>query len=174
MGVPQRRERVFFIALRKDLSPKFMEYVDMFTELPKLELDFNEKKILFEEIYEPNGKGEQSVPPSYGNMWEKRIISEYSMCETTMRTENVVKFFSVKYLHKHKVLNTILGGEKNILYDEKRTLSKKELCKGGSYPLDYNFLDVKTGYLIGMSVPPLMTGKIAEQIYKQWLSKLRQ
>lgn len=36
MGVPQRRERVFFIALRKDLAPKFMENVDMFTELPKL------------------------------------------------------------------------------------------------------------------------------------------
>ena len=50
MGVPQRRERVFFIALRKDLAPKFMEYVDMFTELPKLELEFNEKSILYKEV----------------------------------------------------------------------------------------------------------------------------
>jgi DNA (cytosine-5)-methyltransferase 1 len=172
MGVPQRRERVFFIALRKDLSGHFMEQVDMFTELPKLELKFNEKEIPFKDIYESNAKGEQSIPPSYGNMWDKRIITEYSMNETTMRIEGVDKFFSVKYLHKHKVLNTITGGEKNILYDEKRTLSKSELCKGGSYPLDYNFLNVKAGYLIGMSVPPLMTGKIAEQIYKQWLSHI--
>ena len=52
MGVPQRRERVFFIALRKDLSPKFMELVDMFTELPKLELEFNEKEILFGKVKE--------------------------------------------------------------------------------------------------------------------------
>jgi DNA (cytosine-5)-methyltransferase 1 len=94
------------------------------------------------------------------------------MNETTMRIENVDKFFSVKYLHMHKVLNTITGGEKNMLYDEKRTLSKSELCKGGSYPNDYNFLDVKSGYLIGMSVPPVMTAQIATEIYLQWLSKI--
>jgi DNA (cytosine-5)-methyltransferase 1 len=172
MGVPQRRERVFFIALRKDLAGPFMQQVDMFTELPKIELNFNEKKICFNEIYEKNAKGQQSIPPSYGNMWDQRIESETSMNETTIRIEGVEKFFSVKYIHKNKVLNTILAGEKNILYDEKRTLSKSELCKGGSYPSDYNFLKVKPGYLIGMSVPPLMTGKIAKQIHKQWLSKL--
>jgi len=38
MGVPQKRERVFFIGLRKDI------------DLPKLELSFNEKGILFGEI----------------------------------------------------------------------------------------------------------------------------
>jgi DNA (cytosine-5)-methyltransferase 1 len=172
MGVPQRRERVFFIALRKDLASKFLYWQDMFNEVPKIEMEFNEKPILFKEIYEKNGKGEQSIPPSYGNMWDQKIISEYSMNETTMRIENVDKFFSVKYLHMHKVLNTITGGEKNMLYDEKRTLCKSELCKGGSYPSDYNFLDVKSGYLIGMSVPPVMTAQIASNIYDQWLSKL--
>jgi DNA (cytosine-5)-methyltransferase 1 len=172
MGVPQRRERVFFICLRKDLAQPFLHFADMFTEVPKIELNFNEKKILFKEIYEKNGKGEQSIPPSYGYMWDRKIISEYSMNETTMRIENVDKFFSVKYLHMHKVLNTITGGEKNMLYDEKRTLSKSELCKGGSYPNDYNFLDVKSGYLIGMSVPPVMTAQIATEIYLQWLSKI--
>ena len=172
MGVPQRRERVFFICLRKDLASKFLHWQDMFTEIPKIEMEFNEKPILFKEIYEKNGKGEQSIPPSYGNMWDQKIISEYSMNETTMRIENVDKFFSVKYLHMHKVLNTITGGEKNMLYDEKRTLCKSELCKGGSYPSDYNFLDVKSGYLIGMSVPPIMTAQIATNIHEQWLSKL--
>jgi len=170
--VPQRRERVFFIALRKDLAEPFLYNADMFTVNPKLELEFNERDILFNEIYEKNGIGEQSIPPSYGNMWDKKLINEYSMNETTMRIEGVDKFFSVKYLHKHKVLNTITGGEKNMLYDEKRTLCKSELLKGGSYPYDYNFLNVKPGYLIGMSVPPVMTAQIANQIYKQWLSKL--
>ena len=42
MGVPQRRERVFFICLRKDLAEPFLEYKDMFTQLPKLVLEFNE------------------------------------------------------------------------------------------------------------------------------------
>lgn len=172
MGVPQRRERVFFVCLRKDLAEPFLYQQDMFTVNPKLDLVFDEKEIPFREIYEKNGKGEQKTPPSYGNMWDKKIINEYSMDETTLRVEGVVKYFSVKYLHLHKVLNTITGGEKNMLFDEKRTLSKSELCKGGSYPSDYNFLNTKAGYLVGMSVPPVMTAQIATEIYNQWINKL--
>ena len=44
--------------------------------------------------------------------------------------------------------------------------------KGGSYPLDYNFNKQKVPYLIGMSVPPVMTAQISSNIYDQWLSKL--
>jgi DNA (cytosine-5)-methyltransferase 1 len=172
MGVPQRRERVFFICLRKDLAKDFLYQQDMFTEIPKIEMNFNEKEILFGEIYEKNGKGEQSIPPSYSKYYDLKNLNEYSMDETTIRIDNVQKFFSVKYISKDKVLNTITGGEKNMLHDEKRTLSKKELCLGGSYPKDYNFLTVKPGYLIGMSVPPVMTAQIASNIYNQWLSKI--
>lgn len=28
------------------------------------------------------------------------------------------------------------------------------------------------GYLVGMSVPPVMTANIATEIYSQWLSKM--
>ena len=44
----------------------------------------------------------------------------------------------------------------------------------GTYPLDYNFTEFNTNpvYLIGMSVPPVMTAQIAKQVYEQWLSKL--
>lgn len=31
-----------------------------------------------------------------------------------------------------------------------------------------DFLDVEPGYLIGMSVPPVMTAQIAYQVYLQW------
>ena len=41
MGVPQRRQRVFFIALRNDICSQFMYNVDMFQFAPKLKLDFN-------------------------------------------------------------------------------------------------------------------------------------
>ena len=50
MGVPQKRERVFFIALRKDLATPFMMQKDMFTVNPKLELNFKEPEIPFSEI----------------------------------------------------------------------------------------------------------------------------
>ena len=137
-----------------------------------MKLKFNEPEIIFENIYQKDDLGAQVISPAYQKYWHLRNENEYSMEQTTMRVDNVVKFFSVKYIHKNKVCNTIIGSEKNILFDELRTLSKAELCLGGSYPLDYNFINNKPGYLIGMSVPPIMTAQIATQVHVQWLSKL--
>ena len=58
------------------------------------------------------------------------------------------------------------------LFDEYRKPNKFESCCIGSYPLDYNFHKVQYNYLIGMSVPPVMTAQIAKQVYEQWLSKI--
>ena len=44
MGVPQKRERVFFVAHRKDLP------------YPKLKMDFSSKPIPFSAVREPYGK----------------------------------------------------------------------------------------------------------------------
>ena len=44
--------------------------------------------------------------------------------------------------------------------------------KIGSYPQDYDFTGVQPKYVIGMSVPPVMTAQISNEIYKQWLSKI--
>jgi DNA (cytosine-5)-methyltransferase 1 len=46
------------------------------------------------------------------------------------------------------------------------------LCKIGTFPLDYNFIKNKPIYVIGMSVPPVMTAQIATRIYDQWLAKI--
>jgi DNA (cytosine-5)-methyltransferase 1 len=51
---------------------------------------------------------------------------------------------------------------------KKRRLSNTECKIAGTYPLDYNFKSVEPKYLIGMSVPPVMTAQIANQIYLQW------
>jgi DNA (cytosine-5)-methyltransferase 1 len=170
MGVPQRRERVFFIALRKDLSIPFMEYVDMFTELPKLELKFNEKEILFKEVY--TDYTDRKLSPAIQKLWYDRIDSDNDMGSINERIHGKPTYFGHKFTKMNEVNKTIIAGDNTILYDYPRLINKFELCKVGSYPLDYNFLKLRPEYLIGMSVPPLMTGKIAEQIYIQWLSKL--
>lgn len=171
MGVPQRRERVFFIAMRKDLAPKFMESVDMFTELPKIELEFNEKEIPFKEIYEI-GNTERLLTAKALELWNDRIDTDIDLENISARNGRPNFMFNHKFLKLSKVCNTITSSDNCCLYEEPRYRSKNELCKSGSYPLDYNFLNIKNEYLIGMSVPPLVTAKIAEQIYKQWLSKL--
>jgi len=172
MGVPQRRERVFFIALRKDLAPKFMEPVDMFTQIPKIELNFNEKEIPFKEIFELGNK-ERLLSGKALELWNDRIDTDKDLDNISTRNGRPNFMFNHKFLKLSKVCNTITANDNCCLYEEPRYRSKNELCKCGSYPLDYNFLKLRPEYLIGMSVPPLMTGKIAEQIYKQWLSKIK-
>ena len=171
MGVPQRRERVFFIALRKDLAPKFMEYVDMFTELPKIELEFNEKEIPYSEI-ETQEKGKE-ISKKLKEIFEDLKVGE-SCGNYFRRTIGRETYFNHSKLCPNRPLMTITSNNNSgeFHYSIPNYLSDKELKLAGSYPLDYNFLKLKPKYLIGMSVPPLMTGKIAEQIYKQWLSKL--
>ena len=173
MGVPQKRERVFFIALRKDLASKFLYWQDMFTELPKIEMEFNEKSITFEEIRDYSGNVDRPLKgKEIPKVWSLKKNGDLDMSSTTKRENGKDKFFSYNYIYNHKVLNTITAKDCNVLFDECRFLNNIENKKGGSYPLDYNFLDVKPHYLIGMSVPPIMTAQIASNIHEQWLSKL--
>ena len=171
MGVPQRRERVFFIALRKDLAKPFMEQIDMFTELPKLELDFNEKEIPFKEI-ETNEIG-KPVLKKIKDVFNNILMGE-SCGNFFRRTIGKETYFNYNKAHPEKVLPTIIASPDSgtFHYLHPFFLSDKDLKLAGSYPLDYNFLKLKPKYLIGMSVPPLMTYRIASEIYKQWLQKI--
>ena len=171
MGVPQRRERVFFICLRKDLAPKFMELVDMFTELPKIELNFNEREIPFKEFEDKT---------DFNTLNHLAVSKLWDLClpgNSFSTVHEKGSFFNGSKSDKDRALPTLTanpGGTRGVWhYNIKRPINNLEIKKAGSYPLDYNFLKIKPIYLIGMSVPPLMTGKIAEQIYKQWLSKLK-
>jgi DNA (cytosine-5)-methyltransferase 1 len=170
MGIPQRRERVFFIALRKDLSAPFMFQKDMFTEVPKLELEFNEKKILYKEFK--------------SKIHLKQVKSTYEINCVNNCTETGVPQIEKKSINgkigavgfgfvllDNCVPNTITTGY--VINKEKMCYAtNEELCSIGSYAQDYNFLKLKPNYLIGMSVPPVMTAQIASNIYDQWLSKI--
>ena len=50
-------------------------------------------------------------------------------------------------------------------------MSIQELCSAGTYPQDYDFLNINPNYLIGMSVPPVMMAQVSYQVYLQWLKK---
>lgn len=145
MGVPQKRERVFFIAMRKDLAKPFLHFADMFTEVPKLELNFKEPKIPIKHFAKGVAKKETQ------NYSESR--------------------FGDVMLDVNKPSNTIATDINRYWLDENTLIDKDTVSLIGSYPLDYDHLDFNNPqYLIGMSVPPVMTAQIANQIYKQWLS----
>ena len=174
MGVPQRRERVFFVCLRKDLAKPFLYQQDMFTKLPKLVLEFNEKEISFIEIFTKE-KG-YKAPPSVVKYLD--LCNNGDCCNLYHPKKSFSNYFKIDF---NKVIGTITASlkrsscgyfskfEDNNWYGI--TVNEALLCQ--SYPLDYNFLN-KTDpyYLVGMSVPPVVMAQIASKIYEQWLFKI--
>lgn len=102
----------------------------------------------------------------------KRIKTDKSFGDITQRINGKGSDFNTPIIHSDEVVPTIATKGCEVKYNLPIKLSVSEYCNIGSYPQDYNFLKNKPHYIIGMSVPPLMTGKIAEQIYIQWLSKI--
>jgi DNA (cytosine-5)-methyltransferase 1 len=160
MGVPQKRERVFFIALRNDF------------DLPKLELKFNEKLITFGEIKhydrKPINNGKDS---KLKTLWLNKKDNE-DFAEIQQRLFNKNANFTTHLVYDEDVFRTITSSGHYYYHKNCSIIADKEYCQIGSYPLDYNFKGIEPKYLIGMSVPPIMTAQIANQIYLQWLSKL--
>lgn len=171
MGVPQRRERVFFICLRKDLAGQFLYQKDMFTEMPKIEMNFNEKEIPFKEIEDNLGKPLNKLKLTY-KRWLNRIITDTSFGDITER-KGKKSDFNTKIIHNNLVFPTLVSKGCDVKYNLPIKVSDTEYLKVGSYPNDYNFKSNKVSYLLGMSVPPIMAKKIAEQIYLQWISKIK-
>jgi len=155
MGVPQKRERVFFICRRRNLN------------FNKLKLSFNEKSIILSEVIKkvkiPIGK---VLSPAYSKWW-------FAMGEKSGsfgKTHPKGSFFNTVKCNPFKVINTIIAttGAKLTHWNYPNELSNEVLGLCGSYPTDYKYLDLDPKYLIGMSVPPVMVAQIAHQIYVQW------
>jgi len=167
MGVPQRRERVFFICLRKDLATPFLYQKDMFNVVPKLELNFNECYIPFKEIADYEGV---SISSYAKKAWDYRKEGDLNIAQSKKRAGMKVSDMNTGYVYEDKVCQTLTskGVCGSLLFSKPIRLSKTEFCKIGSFPLDYQFIN-DFGYLIGMSVPPVMVANIATEIYNQWL-----
>lgn len=170
MGVPQRRERVFFICLRKDLAGQFLNFIDMFTELPIIEMNFDEINIPFKNVF--FDLTDRNLTPACLNLWNNKISTDNDLGIINERLFKKPTYFGFKFTKMNEVNKTIIANDNTVLFDYPRLLNKIELCNIGTFPQDYNFLNLKPEYLIGMSVPPIMTAQIASQIYDQWLSKI--
>lgn len=163
MRVPQARERIFFIARRKDLKFK------------PLKLEFGYKAIPFGKIAD---KGCETGPskklwPSiearlpfveYGDQNLKFADARYRGLETYNA------FFSTLILYDHEVPGTIVSQGATVYYEEKRNPNSTEYRRMQSFPIDYDFCGYDVRYICGMSVPPFMIYSIASEIKKQWFS----
>jgi len=164
MGVPQRRERVFVIGVRNDLAAK-----KGWHRVPVLDMDFNEKPIPFSEIIDHTDTA-MDLEPARKVLWAAREYGDIDMSVANGRLFNKPNtHFGAKYLYQNSVSNTITSSDICTLFDYPRERNKKELLDSGTFPIDYDFGKLNPKYLIGMSVPPVMTAQIATRIYEQVL-----
>ena len=154
MGVPQKRERVFFIGLRNDIK------------LPELVLRFDENAVTFGEI-EAVGVDRKIISNSDKKRWH------ITPSGRNPKTNTGNTFGFLYKTHANEVASTIVSGSVVCHYNKPCEISNIEYSIIGTYPLDYNFKSIEPKYLIGMSVPPVMTAQIGHQIWLQWLSKIK-
>jgi DNA (cytosine-5)-methyltransferase 1 len=156
MGVPQKRERVFFIGHKKEYN------------FPRLVLNFNEKAIPFGEII-INEKLVNDLTDVQFELWKRQKPTDKTLADVRKTSNGFTDYL----IDKSEVCPTITSGGKFLSKQYPRWFVKSEFCSCGTYPQDYNFKQIEPQYLIGMSVPPVMTAQISHQIYLQWLSKIK-
>lgn len=171
MGVPQRRERVFFICLRKDLAEPFLYNANLFEQVPFLRLEFKELMIPFREVVDYSGR---EIPGQKTKLlWENREFGDGDQSNAVIRLYGKKSNFHQSYVYLDKICPTLASKETClILFDQPRYLGRSEVCCISSFPQDYNFMTENPHYVCGMAVPPIMIAKISLEIHKQWLSKI--
>ena len=163
-GVPQRRERVFFCALRKDiakprlvLAPRapWVSVQSAFLYLPEL----------------TNAEIEDTKPTGIDfKAWAK---TEQGGCYADYfeKYEGRNNAFSHQKMHALRPACTLTATHDNFThYNQCRKMTFREWKRLGSFPDNYVAKSDKIGkYMIGMSVPPKMTEVVARAVIDQWL-----
>lgn len=163
MGLPQKRQRVFFISIRKDLVDKLNGY-------PNLDLNFYEKEITFEEATREYWTEKRlKLTESAEKYWKHCVEGK------TFESLKKGSFFNWIKLARNKPAPTLIASHSTFFHPIiPGLLNDNEYKVCGSYPLDYktnNNVNVK--YLVGMSVPPIMIQRLSEKIKINVLDKLK-
>lgn len=171
MGLPQRRERVFFVCLRNDLAKPFLYQASLFDQLPRIKLEFNSPAIPFCEV--ADGLGDEITSERMRGSWEAREYGDSDLSLGNKRVFGKSSMFNSQFIYPAKVCPTLAARKDCLIrFDIPRYTSKSEVCCISSFPQDYDFAGQSPHYICGMSVPPIMMAQVSHQIYEQWLSKI--
>lgn len=153
MGVPQKRQRVFFIASRKELN------------YPKLSMEFNEQPITFGEIRSLIGDEPTEHTKSVLGYYKK---TDKCLGDINIRINGKNTQFTSMILKDDEVTNTVTSTGDDYRAFDKMKCSQMDFTKRQSFPLDYDYMGLSAKYVTGMSVPPIMMGQVVAKMLEQW------
>lgn len=158
MGVPQKRHRVFFIAVRNDIGFDFDD----------LDMSFNYEPIRYGEIKYGNGK---ALSENYKIVVERLKYGEKDLVSAWNRVYNPGKpekrmWFNAIVAYDDEVMQNVIAADHGqfIDYSAKSQVSKKTIANASTFPQDYDFCDQKSQYVLSMSVPPIMIKRIVTRL----------
>ena len=165
-GVPQRRERVFFVAIRNDITAPPLKLAPKHRWISAGEATADLQVLTDGEI------GESAATPMHLKWWHKTKKGD-SYAVAAMKEGRKGGLFShIRCDEKQPspTLTCATGDHSALHWDTCRRLTFREWKRLGSFPDDYHAKTDKIGkYMIGMSVPPKMTEVVARAVIDQWI-----
>lgn len=153
MGVPQKRHRVFFIAVRNDIDFDF----------EKLDMNFNYEPVVFGDVRSGTGKPMNTESQQYKMLCLAKD-EDRNIADVLERELGKSSCFSDMIVWDDDICCTITGKANIMLPITKAKISNMDIVHCQTFPEDYNFIKQSVGYVCGMSVPPIMIKRIVERI----------
>ena len=164
MGVPQRRHRVFFIALRNDIP----------YDLSDLDMAFNYEPVTYGDIKDGKGRECAKGSKTYDLLCDVRP-GEMDLSAAHERLYGSVAFFQNKILYDDQVVFTIRAKSNDFWSaSDKKGMSTTEIISSQTFPQDYDFINHNLSnvtYICGMSVPPVMIKRIVQRLIESGVFK---
>lgn len=164
MGVPQKRHRVFFVAVRKDLN----------IDPRELDMTFNYEPVTYGEIKSEKGE-EFSERAKQGKMYKlllEATDADKTICDVLVRKGEKPSAFQQVIIRDNEVCPTIRASHPfdAYRYPEMTKATANDCICAQTFPQDYNFINfgrTNISYICGMSVPPIMIKRIVTRLIEQ-------
>ena len=163
-GVPQKRERVFFCAVRDDIDVPPLKLAPTHRWISVGEATSDVQVLTGAEI------AETRPTPEALQFWAKTKQGD-SFAKAKERATGKANGFGRVRIAEQLPSATLTSNAGDFYHwTQCRRLTLREWKRLGSFPDDYQFKTDKIGkYMIGMSVPPRMTEQVARAVCQQWL-----
>lgn len=159
MGVPQKRHRVFFVAVRNDLN----------IDPRELDMTFNYELVTYgmikDGIMKPLGEDTE-----YRRLTLAALPHEKCIADVNLRLHNNNSGFQSYFIDDNSVIPTQRAKPDIIDRNAVAYISKETIRNAQTFPQDYDFINntyTNIGYMCGMSVPPIMIKRIVTRLIEQ-------